>query len=142
MSIFPFLDNTEELTVVSQLPPAREWAWDIELNDFKLKNGKPYIVEGNEAVKIWAYKALKTDRFKHSVYSWNYGSELNSLIGSGYTLAAAELEAKRLIEECLMENPYIESIEAVTVEMQDDTLNITYSLSTIYGSTGVITNAY
>ncbi|PGT89221.1 MULTISPECIES: DUF2634 domain-containing protein [Bacillaceae] len=142
MSIFPFINSDEQTNAETPIPMAREWAWDIEKGDFKLQNGKPYIVEGIDAVKIWVYKSLKTNRFKHSFYSWDYGSELNSLVGSGFTKGAAELEAKRMIEECLIDNPYIEGIDSLSVVFEDDTLSISYSLSTLYGSTEVVTNAY
>jgi Protein of unknown function (DUF2634) len=137
MSIFPFLDNVDEFASNEELPIAREWAWDFESNDFKLNNGKPFIVEGLEAVKIWTFKALRTDRFKHTVYSWEYGSEINSLIGSGFTSAAIESEVKRMIDEALMHIPYIVRIDNLIVTSDGDSLNISFSLDTVYGNTEV-----
>jgi predicted NUDIX family phosphoesterase len=138
LSIFPFIDYAEDqIAPNEEIPPAREWAWDYENGDFSLKNGKPYVVEDLEAVKIWVYKALLTERFTHTVYSWNYGAELNRLIGAGFTQAAMELEVKRLIEEALIGNRYIESIENVSVVSDGDSLSVDFILNTIYGQAGV-----
>jgi hypothetical protein len=134
--IFPFVEpQTEEIN--GDLPIAKEWAWDFTNNDFALKNSKPYLIEGLEAVKVWVYKALLTERFKHIFYSDDYGSELTSLIGSGFSQAAAESEAKRLIEEALMPNPYIEGTRDITVKFDNESLSIEFVLETVYGLTEV-----
>jgi hypothetical protein len=130
--IFPFVEPVTE-EVVDDLPLAKEWAWDYDTNDFKLKNNKPYTVEGLEAVKVWTYKALHTERFKHPIYSWNYGSELMSLIGSGFSSAAVESEAMRMIEETLSPNEYINGISNLTVTFDQDSLSLEFVLDTVYG---------
>ncbi|PEL12661.1 DUF2634 domain-containing protein [Bacillus sp. AFS017336] len=137
MSIFPFVDDTENIISTEELPLYKEWAWDFDLNDFKLNNGKPYLVEGEEAIKIWAYKALITERFKYTVYSWDYGSELNSLIGSGFSNEAVEIETERMIKEALLVNPYITDITDTSITAEDDVVNISFTLGTIYGDTEV-----
>ncbi|MCM3599399.1 DUF2634 domain-containing protein [Robertmurraya korlensis] len=138
--IFPYVEPiTEEIT--EDVPLAKEWAWDFEKNDFLLKNNKMYLVEGLEAVKIWTYKALLTERFKHDVYSWDYGSELVSLIGSGYSSAAVETEARRMIEEALSGSPYINGLTGLEVTFDQETLTIEFVLDTIYGETEVNLNA-
>lgn len=135
--IFPYVEPSVVEETSPDLPLAKEWAWDFTTNDFKLINNKPYLVEGIEAVKIWAYKSLMTDRFKHTYYSWEYGSELNSLIGSGFSHAAVELEAKRLVDEALMSNPYIESVRDFNISFSGDTLSVEFVLDTVYGQTEV-----
>jgi hypothetical protein len=142
MSIFPFVESTiEDISVNENLSIPKEWAWDFESNDFLFKNNKPYLVEGLEAVKIWAYKALMTERFKHEIYSWGYGSEINSLIGSGFSRAAVELEVPRLIWEALQPNPNIISINDININFDGDSLSIELTIETIFGDVEVITNA-
>lgn len=136
--IFPFVENDEDEAVEDEdLPLVKEWAWDFEKGDIALKNNKPYLVEGLEAVKIWVYKALMTDRFFYPFYSWDYGSELIDLIGSGYSPAALQMEAERLVEECLIENPYIEGINNLEATMDNDKLSVSFILVTIYGDVEV-----
>ena len=57
------------------------YAYDFKANALKLKDGKTYLVEGNEALQIWIYKALLTPRFRHVAYTKAYGSEIHTLLG-------------------------------------------------------------
>lgn len=111
----------------------KEYAWDFEKNDFKLKDGKFQIVEGTEALKIWIWKALKTSKYTSSIYSDAYGHEFESLIGKGLSKSLAESEAKRLTLECLKDNEHILSIKNFSVDKNDDTLSITFTAVTDCG---------
>ena len=70
MSLFPFISsNIEEIKVDNSFPLYREIAWDFEKDTPIIQNGDFKIVEGNNAIKVWAYKALLTPRYNHSIYS-------------------------------------------------------------------------
>lgn len=111
----------------------REYAWDFEKNDFQLKDGKFQVVEGIEALKIWIWKALKTSKYTYSIYSDNYGQELDKLIGEGLSKSLAESEAKRLTLECLKDNEHILSIRSFSVDKSNDVLSITFTAITDCG---------
>ena len=44
-----------------------------------------------------------------------------------------EAEAKRLIEECLLINPYILSVDVTSTSFKDSTLTCDIKITTIYG---------
>lgn len=111
----------------------KEYAWDFEKNDFKLKDGKFQIVEGTEALKIWIWKALKTSKFTYPIYSDAYGQELEKMVGKGLSKSLAESEAKRLTLECLKENEHILSIKNFKVNKVNDILNIIFTAITDCG---------
>lgn len=111
----------------------REYAWDFEKNDFKLKDGKFQIVEGTESLKIWIWKALKTSKFMYPIYSDDYGQEFESLVGKGISKSLAESEAKRLTLECLKENEHILSINNFKADKSNDILKITFTAITDCG---------
>lgn len=111
----------------------REYAWDFEKNDFQLKDGKFQVVEGIEALKIWIWKSLKTSKYTYSIYSDNYGQELDKLIGEGLSKSLAESEAKRLTLECLKDNEHILSIRSFSVDKNNDVLSITFTAITDCG---------
>jgi hypothetical protein len=137
-SIFPFIDSQDTAEITSQeLPIPREYAWDFETGDFKLEDGKFIVVEGLEALKIWIYKALITARYRWPIYSWNYGCELDNLVGSSYSQAVTQSEAKRYVEECLLINPYIKAIKNVQTDSKDEKLTITFTAVTDYGEVTV-----
>lgn len=65
-SIFPFINTVilPDQTLVQELPVFYEYAYDSEQNCLTLgEDGLPYLVEKNEALRIWIYKALSTQRF-------------------------------------------------------------------------------
>lgn len=137
MSIFPFLDGAFEQanqTSQTKLPVPKEYLWDFNSDNFKLENGKPVKVEGLEAIKVWIYKTLKTPRFKHLGYSWNYGNELDNIIGGAkISQNALVSEVKRYLEESLLINPYIKSIGGVSASLDESRLTIKFTANTDYG---------
>ena len=141
--IFPFLNGdalVEEISNEEDLPLLREVAWDFE-DDRPIINkfGEVQIVEGIEALKIWIYKAIKISRFEYDIYSWDYGCEVNNLLGqSYYSRGHIESEVKRYIKEALLINPYIKSINFKTITFSDDTLNAEFDVDSIYGEVSII----
>lgn len=135
--LFPFIDGqiveTEDTNVLVDLPMAREYDWDFVNDRFNLRNGKMQIVEGAKAVKVWAYKTLKTPRYRFWAYSWNFGHDLEELIGSDYSKGAIESEVKRYLNEALLVSPYITGIIIKNIEFNGDVLKVDFDMSTIYG---------
>lgn len=104
--------------------------YNFDLNNSKFNGG---IVEGIEALKIWIRKALKTKRYKHLIYSWQYGNETMNLIGGKYTKSFLKSELKRYIEECLMVHEDIKGIKDLSIEQIKDVLSISFTVITKYG---------
>lgn len=132
MSLFPFVSNTDDVKVDNTFPLYKEVAWDFKRNIPILENRDFKIVEGNEAIKVWVYKAILTPRYNYSIYTWDYGSELLDLIGKAYTPSLTKEEAKRLIKEALEINPYILEVEITDIGFKDSLLSATVKVKTIY----------
>ncbi|MDF2923179.1 MAG: phage protein [Paenibacillaceae bacterium] len=131
--IFPFLNAPGVGSVKKDLPMFREYAWDYEENGMQLVNGTPVILEGNEALRVWIYKALQTARYRHLGYTRSYGSELEKLIGSSYTLGATQIEVERYVREALLVNPYIRSVPQVKALLDGERLTGYVIVETVYG---------
>ena len=138
MSLFPFISNTDEVKIDNSFPLYREVAWDFDNNIPVLENSDFKIVEGNQAIKVWIYKALLTPRYEYSIYSWDYGSELMDLIGKAYTSSLTKEEAKRYIKEALLINPYILEVNVVDTSFNSGILGADIKLLTIYGESEVM----
>ena len=132
MSLFPFISNADEIKVDNTFPLYKEVAWNFKNNIPILENGDFKIVEGNEAIKVWVYKAILTPRYNYSIYTWDYGSELLDLVGKAYTPSLTKEEAKRLIKEALEINPYILEVEITDISFKDSLLSATVKVKTIY----------
>ena len=137
MSLFPFISNIDEVKVDNTFPMYKEVAWDFKNNIPILENGDFKIVEGNEAIKVWVYKAILTPRYNYSIYTWDYGSELLDLIGKAYTPSLTKEEAKRLIKEALEINPYILEVEITDINFKDSLLSADIKIVTINGESEV-----
>nr|DAG51416.1 MAG TPA: Protein of unknown function (DUF2634) [Caudoviricetes sp.] len=133
MSFFPFINPPPNLEALNEFPIYKEIAWDFKKNEPIIENGEFKIVEGNEAIKVWIYLSLLTPNKQYPIYSWDYGSEVKELIGKNYTKALTEAEAQRLIEECLLINPYITDIQVTDTSFKDSTLTCNVKVTTIYG---------
>lgn len=135
---YPFTGTVTANTYTSDLPTPKEYAWDFENDCFLYDaDGRLKIVEGDEAIKIWIYKALSTERFRYLAYSWQYGIELRPFIGKVMGVQQRYSEIKRVIVECLMVNPYIKSIDSIDIQHEGDTVDISITLTTIYGEVSV-----
>ena len=133
MSLFPFIsNNVDEVKVNNNFPLYKEVAWGFEKDTPIIQNGDFKIVEGNDAIKVWIYKALLTPRYSYSIYSWDYGSELLDLIGKAYTPALTKEEAKRYIKETLLINPYIVEVDITDIGFKDSLLSAVVKIKTIY----------
>ena len=139
MSFFPFISVPDtEVTTETPLTMYREIAWDYKLDEPVLVNGELLIVEGNEAIKVWCYKALKTERFIYDVYTWNHGTELDALVGKPYSKELIKAEATRYIQEALLINEYILDVNVLDVSFEGDTLTAQVNVTTIYGEVDVV----
>lgn len=140
-TLFPFFGDTQAAVAeTDSLPLYKEVAWDFENNIPIMEKGDLKIVEGNEAIKTWVYKTMKTERFRYLIYSWDFGSELDGLIGQSYTPNLTKAESIRYIKEALLINPYIRNVSNVEVTFDRGKLYITAKLETIYGETEVNAN--
>ena len=134
-TIFPFIGVPEDyiLPKTEELPIFREVAWDFEKDEPILEKGDFKIIEKKEALKVWIYKCIKTNRYEHEIYSLEYGTELSELIGQKYTKGLTESEASRFIKEALLINPYILEVNVKSANFNRDILSANVKVSTIYG---------
>lgn len=134
---YPFT-GAEQTNRSTDLPMFREYAWDFEHDVFLYDDiGDHIIVEGNEAIKVWIYKALKTERYAYLAYSWQYGIELKPFIGKVMSVQERYSELKRVIVECLMVNPYIQSIDSITFSSEGTRVTCDITLTTVYGEVNI-----
>lgn len=106
---------------------------------YKLKTEKERIertIDGIEAIKQMIYKTLMTNRYKYEIYDWNYGVELDDLIGKPKDFVKAELP--RRIEEALTVDDRVD--EVADFEFKDvdkTTLSVTFTVKTNVGDIAV-----
>lgn len=129
-----FLNETE--TQESELPLFKEMAIDFETGEPIVKNNEIVTLEGSEALKVWIWRALKTERYKYKAYSNNYGNELKEQLGTIYDKTIKDAILENEIRECLGVNPYIVRLHSFNIETPESMQHpyIYFSVDTVYGT--------
>lgn len=140
MDIFPFLQPVAAVAPVVQKPIYKDVEWNYSENKPVFEGMNPKMVSGLPAVMSWAWRAIHTNRFINEIYSWNYGSELVSLIGQEWIPAVKEAEAARYIKECLTQHPNINDVIDIESNFDGSTLTISCRVVTDYGTEVIDTN--
>lgn len=106
--------------------PSKDYFLDIENGEIK------GTVEDLEQVKQAVYFMLGTERYEYIIYPWEYGVELNDLIGQPYSYVVPEIE--RRITECLTQDERINGVSDFTFEKQKNKIHVSFVVSTIFGT--------
>lgn len=129
-----FLNETE--TQESELPLFKEMAIDFETGEPIIENNEIVTLEGSEALKVWIWRALKTERYKYKAYTENYGNELKEQLGTIYDKTIKDAILENEIRECLGVNPYIVRLHSFSIETPEGMQHpyIYFSVDTVYGT--------
>ena len=87
--------------------------------------------DGIEAVKQAIYLMLNVERYKYVIYSWNYGVEIEDLVGKPIYYVKVELE--RRIKEALMQDTRIKDVYNFSHTSNKDTVTCRFNVDTIFG---------
>lgn len=98
------------------------------------------IVEGLEAIKVWIWLCMHTERFRHAIYSADYGTSLEQYIGHMLSEEYINTDCESEISDALLINEYIESIEDFEAVRNSDSLNISFRVVTKFGNIEVDEN--
>ena len=128
-----FFEKTE--TEAEEIPIFKEYAIDFKTGEYIKEGNDIKLLEKNEALKVWIFKALKTERFRYTdVHSDNYGSELETNIGTIYQKSVKDALMINQIRDALLVNPYILECYNFEISNKEEYVpQITFNVKTIYG---------
>lgn len=130
-----FLEKQRDETKKT-LPVFLEYAIDFETGEY-IKNEETKdikILEKNEALKVWCFKALKTERNRYGFHSDSYGTDLFEHPGTIYQKSVKDALMINQIQETLLANPYILECYDFVVNNDDEYIpTISFKIKTIYG---------
>jgi hypothetical protein len=90
------------------------------------------MIDGLDAVKQSVLKILLTERFENVIYSFNYGSEFNGLIGMDRRFI--EIELTRRIREALTQDDRIKAVQGFTFTFINDEVLLTFTVVSQFGN--------
>ena len=104
-------------------------------NTFRVRYEDDYKLLGMcddiEAMKQAIFKIINTERYKYLIYDWNYGIELNDLIGKPIPYVYAEIE--RRIKEALLADNRIKEVTDFRFSNNGGDVLCLFTANTIYG---------
>lgn len=131
MSLFPLIRSVEE-----QVMPTPKAYKEYEFN-FETGKMTGKLLEGKEALKMWIYKALLTQRYRYTIYSWDFGQDLEELIGQGYEKGFIQSEVERRIKDCLLINNNIKDCTNFNINLEQDQLQVDFKVTTTFGEVDI-----
>lgn len=124
----------ESEEIILEEPSSKTYLIDFDQKCLRLSfdegdsNG---FIDDLKAMEQAVFCMLNTERSEHLIYSWDYGSELQDIIGMDTDIVLSEIE--RRVTEALMEDSRILSVDDFDFETNKKEVVCTFSVSTIYG---------
>ena len=113
-----------DITIASQ--PSKTWIID------KTQNQVSGMDNGLESVRQAVEIALNVERYKWTIYSVNYGSELNDLVGEDEAYIIAEIP--RLVEGALSTDSRVVSVDDYAYKKTDtNSMTVSFTVHTVFG---------
>ena len=101
--------------------------WRIRQDEEQLRGS----IDDIEAMRQAIDKILRTERYRFLIYDWNYGIELEDLIGQNATYVIPEL--KRRIEDALLADDRVTAVTDFSFAQEKDSVSARFLVHTIFG---------
>lgn len=108
--------------------------------DFKTGQLSGEIVEKKEAIKVWIWNCLQTQRYRFAIYSWDYGVGLEQYIGRTLSEEYIQTDCESEIREAMLINPWITDITDFVAKRSGSKLSISFTAVTPFGKIDVMNN--
>lgn len=102
---------------------------------FKMRRNTQTIsgtIDDLKSVEQAIFLILNTERYKWLIHSWNYGVELQSLIGKDVEFCIPEIE--RRVREALLQDDRIRSVQDFEFEVNKKKVLTSFTVVSIFGA--------
>lgn len=123
--MIPLIDDDLRNELRVESVPTHTYKWDYNTK----RNGG--YAEDLEAMKQACYKIIYTERYRHLIYSWNYGVELEDLFGKPLTYVYPEI--KRRIREALLADDRVSEVDNFTFSHIRGEVLAKFKVVTVFG---------
>lgn len=116
-------------------------SFNFDTGEFNMKDGKIIELTGIEGLKMWVQKVLRTEKHKFKIYTatdstYAYGVTLQEYVNSDLPYDFVKAEIQREITETLLNNRAIKAVTNFIFDREDSTLEVSFTIDSIYGETG------
>ncbi len=89
-----------------------------------------------KALEQSIYKILNTERYKHNIYSWNYGIEIYDLLGKDVNFVCLELPKR--IRSALSIDNRIKDVRNFSFDINKrNIVNVDFDVITVFGEVSI-----
>jgi hypothetical protein len=130
MALSPFQPLNERVIVSEENPtiaPSKTYRLSYESNQIK------GWIDGEDALRQFILKAIKTTRFRFFIYDSQYGSELEDLIGADVPMELLQTEIPRIITDTLIYDDRIADVVDFEITRDNDKLSVSFRVVTVTG---------
>lgn len=141
----PFIArNTHTIqSAADTLPLFTEYGYDFDKQQFLYdENGNNVTVTEDEALKVWIYKAILTERYRYLAYHDEYGITIEPYQGTMPNNVYTADRIRQNIREGLSINPYIAKINSIIITKRErDELVVSVDVTSIYSDDSITVTA-
>lgn len=123
------------MTLTPEVIEAEEQGTAVSLTYRLTSSEVGEAVDGKEALRQSIFCMLSTDRYEYIIYSRNYGLEYADLIGKPVNYVSALIKGR--IEDALLTDDRIESIENFVITKGQNSLRTEFTVSSVFGDTAI-----
>jgi hypothetical protein len=123
MALSPFEPIDERVIAVdeeSTIGPSKTYRLSYDSN----KIGG--LIDGEEALRQFVVKAIRTARYRYLIYDDQYGSELEELIGADVSIELIQTEVSRIITDALIYDDRVAEVVDFEVTRDNDKLFVSF----------------
>jgi hypothetical protein len=130
-SLYPNIPVPSAVSASSKsITYGKELAFDFANGEFIMQDGAPKIVTGIEALKVWIEKTIRTARYRFPIYTFQYGCELEDIIGLDIPPSVLESEVTRVIRDALIYDNRIKDVRDFKFDRGGDWLRVEFTVIT------------
>lgn len=123
MATLPDIGFATDIVITAQ--PSKTWIIDRDTMQVA------YMDSGLESVRQAVEIALNVERYRWTIYSANFGSELSGLTGEDEAYIIAELP--RMVEDALSPDSRVVAVDDYVFSRNGDSMTVTFTVHTVYG---------
>lgn len=129
MGLTPSTSTSERVTLKTESAPSKTYEFDFDSGDFTGNK-----IDNDASIRQFIRKALATPRYRHLIYSFNYGHELEDIIELNLDIDVLNVEIPRMIREALLYDDRIIDVTDFEITRESDYLYVNFRVITRSGT--------
>jgi hypothetical protein len=131
MPLSPLQPSEERAVIETNVAPETSKTYQF---DFSTGEFTGQTINEDVAIRQFIRKATATARFRFTIYDFDYGCEIEDLIGLDLPLDLTEVEIKRVIKEALIFDDRIADVTNIDLSRDGDKLVINFNVNLASGA--------